>query len=369
MTEDWYFWSHRLPLAQEAKRRGWDVIVATRIDKLGDRLRAEGFRVIPLEMRRRSTSPRTELAAIRELVGIYRREKPDLVHQVAMKPVLYGSIAARIAGVPFVVNALAGLGYVFHSKERKARLLRPAITRSLRMVLNRKGSRLILQNDADREALVGGGLVDADRVHMIRGAGVDTSAFRPTGDPGGVPVVVLASRMLWDKGIEEFASAAKILKARGVAVRMALVGDSDLDNPTSVPRETLEAWSREGVVEWWGKRDDMPEVFRQASIACLPSAYGEGVPKVLLEAASCGLPIVTTDTPGCRDVVRDGDNGILVPIRDAEKLADAIQRLVDDPAKRRSMGARGREIAVKDFAVERVVAATMAIYDALLAGR
>lgn len=195
---------------------------------------------------------------------------------------------------------------------------------------------------------------------------MDTAIFHPSDEPAGPPVIVLASRMLWDKGPGEFVEAAKLLHERRVNARFVLAGDSDLQNPNSVPQSTLKEWSRTGVVEWWGKRDDMPEVFAQASIACLPSAYGEGVPKVLLEAAACGLPIVTTDTPGCRDVVRHDENGLLVPVRSSVELADALQRLIENPELRRRMGARGREIAVNEFAVEKVVAETMALYEELL---
>lgn len=367
VTEDWYFWSHRLPLAKEALRRGWDVAVATRVSRHGERMRGEGLRVIELGMERRSTDPKKELAAIAELVRIYRKERPDLVHHVAMKPVLYGSIAARLAGVRGVVNALAGLGYVFASEQLKARMMRPAIRASLGLVLNGPRTRLILQNETDRERVVASKLVSFDKTRLIRGAGVDTAEFRPaTTAPSEPPIVMLASRMLWDKGIAEFVEAAKLLKSRGIAARFVLVGDSDLDNPNAVPPSMLEAWNRSGVVEWWGRRDDMVDVFAQTSIACLPSAYGEGVPKVLLEAAACGLPIVTTDAPGCRDVVRHGLNGLLVPVRNPEALADALERLAKDPQLRRTMGARGREIAVNEFAVGKVVAETVSVYEELL---
>ncbi len=362
VTEDWYFWSHRLPLAQAAKKLGYEVVVATRIDQYCERLREQGFRVIPLKMQRRSTNLLKEFAAILELVSIYRHEKPDIVHQVAMKPVLYGSLAARIAGVHHVVNALAGLGFVFVSQQLKARLLRPIICVGFRFLLSGRHTRLILQNDVDRNLLVSLRLVDPENIRLIRGAGVDTAIFHPSAEPAGLPVIVLASRMLWDKGLGEFVEAAKLLHESKVNVRFVLVGDSDLQNHNSVPQSTLTEWNRTGVVEWWGKRDDMPEVFSQASIVCLPSAYGEGVPKVLIEAAACGLPIVTTDTPGCRDVVRHEVNGLLVPVRSTVELADALQRLIENPELRRSMGARGREIAVNEFAVEKVVAETMAVY-------
>lgn len=366
VTEDWYFWSHRLPIAQEAKRRGYEVLVATMVDRHGDRMREQGFRVIPLSMQRRSINPLRELSAIIEIVKIYHREKPDIVHQVAMKPVLYGSLAARLTGVRHFINALAGLGYVFTSSHLKARLLRPVFRNCFRLLLNRRGSRLILQNKDDCALFIKARLVSENKICLIRGSGVDTKVFHLSPEPDGVPVVVLISRMLWDKGIGEFVAAAKLLKERQVNARFVLVGDSDLHNPNAVSRTMLREWSSSGVVEWWGQRDNMPEVFAKSSIVCLPSFYGEGVPKVLLEAAACGLSIVTTDAPGCRDVVRHEENGLLVPVRSIVDLANALQRLIEDPDLRRRMGARGREIAVTEFAVEKVVAETMALYEELL---
>jgi glycosyltransferase involved in cell wall biosynthesis len=366
ITEDWYFWSHRLPLAQEAKRRGYEVLVVTRVYQHGERMRAQGFRVIELNMQRRTINPWKELSAIVEIINIYRREKPDIVHHVGMKPILYGSIAAYLSGVRRVVNALAGLGYVFTSPYLKAQLLRPFIKHCFRVLLNRRGCRLILQNKDDRALFIQSHIVNENKICLIKGSGVDTAVFHPTPEPSGIPVVVLASRMLWDKGVGEFVAAAKLLKERQVKVRCVLVGDSDQHNPNVVSRTILRDWAESRVVEWWDQRDDIPAVFAQASVVCLPTTYGEGVPKVLLEAVACGLPIVATDAPGCREVVRHGENGFLVPIRNAVDLANAIQQLIADPGLRRRMGARGREIAVSEFAVERVVAETMALYDEML---
>lgn len=366
VTEDWYFWSHRLPLAQEAKRRGYEVLVVTRVGQYEERLREQGFRVIPLNMQRRSTNPLRELFVIIEIVKIYRREKPDIVHQVGQKPILYGSFAASFTGVNHVVNALGGLGYVFTSNHLKARLLRFVISNCFRLLLNKQGSRLILQNKEDLALFVRDRLVSENKICLIRGSGVDTKVFNFSPEFNGVPVVVLVSRMLWNKGVGEFVAAAKLLKERKVNARFVLVGDSDLHNPNSVLRSTLQEWSHAGAIEWRGRSENIPEVFAHSSIACLPSFYGEGVPKVLLEAAACGLPIVTTDEPGCRDVVRHGENGLLVPARNVVDLANALQCLIENPDLCRRMGARGREIAVAEFAVEKIVAETTALYEELL---
>jgi len=365
ITEDWYFCSHRLPLALAARAAGYEVAVVTNVNEHEETIRRAGIRLIPFSLSRRGMNLVSELAVLAQLFLLYRREKPDLVHQVAMKPVLYGSLVARLSGVPHVVNALAGLGYVFTSDQPKARILRPVIASAFLGLLNSRRSRLILQNMDDCAKFIRKRFISEERIRLIRGSGVDTAAFSPTPEPSGIPVIVLASRMLWDKGIKEFVEAARQLKDRGINTRFVLVGNTDLHNPSAIPNEQLTDWHTEGVVEWWGRRDDMPAVFEQSHIVCLPS-YREGLPKVLLEAASCGRAIVTTDTPGCREVVRNGENGLLVPMRSTAELADALQLLIEKPGLRKKMGARGREIVVSEFAVEKVVSETMAVYRELL---
>jgi len=365
ITEDWYFCSHRLPLALAARDAGYDVAVVTNVNEHADVIRRAGIRLIPFDLSRKGMNPASELAVLARLVALYRKEKPDIVHQVAMKPVLYGSLAARLSGVSRVVNALAGLGYIFTSDQPKARFLRPVIGSAFRGLLNSRRSRLILQNQDDRAKFIRKRFISEKRIRLIRGSGVDTAVFVPTPEPPGVPVVILPSRMLWDKGVREFVDAAGQLKKRGISARFVLVGDTDPHNPSAIPTEQLTAWHAEGAVEWWGRREDMPAVFEQSHIVCLPS-YREGLPKVLLEAASCGRPIVTTDTPGCRDVVRQGENGLLVPVRGTAELADALQLLIEQPALRKKMGCKGREIVVSEFALEKVVAKTMNIYRELL---
>ncbi len=365
ITEDWYFCSHRLPLALAAQGAGYDVAVVTNVNEHGEAIRQAGIRLIPLNLSRRGMNPLSELAMLVRLIVLYRKEEPDLVHHVAMKPVIYGSLAARLSGVPRVVNALAGLGYVFTSDQLTASLLRPVIGSAFKRLLNSRSTCLILQNNDDRAMFIRRRFINDARIRLIRGSGVDTAVFSPTPEPPGIPVVMLSSRMLWDKGIKEFVEAARQLKARGAEARFVLVGDTDTHNPTAISNEQLIAWHTEGVIEWWGLRDDMPAVLAQANIVCLPS-YREGLPKVLLEAASCGRPIVTTDTPGCREVVRNGENGLLIPVRSTLELADAIQNLIANPELRQKMGLRGREIVMSEFAVEKVVSETMAVYEELL---
>lgn len=367
ITEDWYFWSHRLDLARAAREAGMEVLVATRVQDHGARIEQEGFRLIPIRLRRRSRQPVHEIGTILEIVRLYRRERPDIVHHVALKPILYGSIAARLASIPAVVNAFAGLGYAFIADGQSARLLRTLIGWALRWALALPRSRVIVQNDADRELLTRAGIVPPSLVSVIRGAGVDTAVFAPSPEPYGTPVVLLASRMLWDKGVGEFVEAIRLLKARGLELKAALVGMVDEDNPACIPEAQLRAWQASGVVEWWGHRDEMPSVLASAHVVVLPS-YREGLPKVLLEAAACARPIVATDVPGCRDVVRHGENGLLVPPRDARALAEAIGQLVQDRPMRARMGACGRALVEKEFSSERIAQDTLAVYRELLGG-
>ena len=376
VTEDWYFWSHRLPIARAGRAAGWEVLVATRVAKHGERIRREGFRLIPIGLRRRSLAPWREVAAIAELARLYRRERPDLVHHVAMKPVLYGSLAAALAGVPAVVNALAGMGYVFTSSEVKARLLRPLIRTAFRWLLDRPNSRLILQNPDDIAAMTGaamtgatvaGAAVAAERVALIRGSGVDIQIFRPREEPGGTPVAVMVSRMLWDKGVGELVEAARLLRRREVPLRVVLVGPPDPDNPASIPERQLRDWDAAGDVAWWGERSDIAEIWAKGQIAVLPS-HREGLPKSLLEAAACGRPMVAADVSGCREIVKDGVTGLLVPPGDAGGLADALERLARDPDLRRRLGAAARDLVEREFSEEAVVAQTLALYRSLVPG-
>lgn len=361
VTEDWYFVSHRLPLAIAAQAAGFEVAVVTRAGAHAQVIRGAGLRLIPFSLSRRGGNPVKEIAM---LVALYRRERPAIVHHVALKPVLYGALAARLAGVPDVINAVAGLGWLFTSSRFAARVVRPVVCRLLVWLLSAKRSRAIVQNPDDFDLLINLG-VPVDRLRLIRGAGVDIEVFTPPLELSPEPVAVLFSaRMLWDKGVSEFVEAARLLTLANVDARFLLVGDPDPGNPASVPEATLRAWNGKNGVEWWGRCDNMPALLNAAHVACLPS-YGEGLPKALLEAAACGMPIVTTDVPGCREIVRDGDNGFLVPARDAQALALALRSLIDDAALRAEMGRRSREIVLAEFSQEQVIAETLAVYQEL----
>lgn len=365
VTEDWFFYSHFIERAIAAREAGYRVTVICRVHAHADAIVKRGIEVIPIALARTGMHPGDELRTLVELLRIYRRERPDIVHHVAVKPILYGTLAARLAGVRTIVNAPVGLGYVFSSRTLKARLLRPFVLAAYRLSMNPRGGATIFENPDDLAYFAGLGVVDAKRCRLIRGAGVDMGRFCPSPEPEGLPLVVLASRLLWDKGVGEFVEAACLLRSQGVQARFVLVGEPDQANPAAVPPAQLAAWRDEGVVECWGRREDMPEVFAGADVVCLPS-YREGLPKVLVEAAACGRPIVTTDTPGCREIVRDGENGLLVPVKSVELLAAALRRLIENPDLRLEMGQRGREMAVAGFSVERVNAETLDLYRALL---
>ena len=367
IAEDWYFWSHRLSLARAAVAAGYEVALATRVSRYQAQIEEQKIRVFPLQwFERASTMPGRELATMVELLRIYRDFRPDIAHHVALKPVIYGSLAARLTGVPTVVNALAGLGFVFQSRSRSARVLRALVASAMRFTLNRRNGWVIVQNESDRRALIDLRLATADRIEIIRGSGVDLAQFVVTPEPQGVPIITLAARMLWDKGVGEFVEAARILHAAGVAARFVLVGQPDRQNPRSVTRSQLQAWVHEGAVEWWGLRLDMPVVLAHSTIVCLPSHH-EGMPKVLLEAAACARPIVATDIPGCREIAHPGQNALLAPVGDAQALAQAIQALLADAQMRHDFGAAGRRIVEQQFSDQMVAEQVLALYARLLA--
>jgi len=356
-----FFLSHRLPVARAAAAEGYEVHVATPPGPAAAALARDGLTHHPIALTRRGVNPAAQIASLLAIARLYRRLRPTLIEHATIKPVLYGGLAARALRQPAVVSWMTGLGFVFISQGASAALVRRAVAAGYRTALRRPGSWVIFENPDDRDLFVAAGLTEPGRTRLIRGAGVDMAMFHPTPEEPGVPVVVLAARMLRDKGVVEFVEAARRLRSSGAAARFVLAGAADPDNPAGLPEAQLRAWSEEGSVEWWGQRHDMAEVFRGAHVVCLPS-YREGLPKVLVEAAASGRAIVATDAPGCREVVRDGWNGLLVPVRDAVALAEAIGRLLADPAERARMGARGRERVQDQFSDRQVIRETLAVY-------
>lgn len=365
MNNPAFLLSHRLPVALAARAAGWEVHVATPDGDTVPEIIRHGFAHHVVPFTRRGMRIDQEFRTWRHLVRLYQRLAPDVVHHVTIKPLLYGGMAARWARAPAVVGAVSGLGYVFMADGWKGGLVRTVVRRLYRLALNHPNSRIILQNPDDRDLLVRAGALRQEQAVMIRGSGVDLGTFRATPLPTGVPVVMLPARMLWDKGVGEFVRAARQLRHSGVRARFVLVGDTDPGNPAAVPLDLLKTWRRDGEVEWWGHRDDMAATLARASVVCLPS-YREGLPKVLLEAAACGRPVVTTDVPGCREPVSHGENGLLVPVRDCAGLARGLRTLLADRCLQARMGDTGRRIAEREFDVNKVVRAHLAVYRELL---
>ena len=368
VTEDWYFCSHRLPLARAAKQAGYEIIVVTQAGNHADIIRNEGFKFISVIFPRSMKRPWQDIRTLYSIFKIYRQEHPDVVHHVALKPVLYGSLIAIFTmrkSSCLIINALTGLGFVFTSTRESVGLLRSLVKFFLRFILRSNNSYLILQNSDDAQMLIENNIVDRARVSIIRGSGVDIQVFKPNPQTGNELIIMLIARMLKDKGVEEFVIAASQLKSQGINARFVLVGGADQENPSAIPVKKLNQWDSEGSIEWWGKRDDMVEVYKQANIVVLPS-YREGLPKVLLEAAACGLPIVTTDVPGCREIVINEKNGLLVPAKNAQALAKAINRLINSPELCKQMGEKGREMVEKEFSLDKVVGETLDLYKYLL---
>ena len=366
ISEDWYFWSHRLPLAKAARDSGLDVSITTRVSNFKESIYKEHLNLIPLKkFKRRIQSPLKELQSILELLIIYWKVRPDIAHHVALKPIIYGTIAARLTGVDSIINALAGLGFLFTAENKNVSFFQRIALLLLRFLFNSRKVRLILQNTDDMHLMLSHDVVGKDQVVLIKGSGVNTQSFIPCSEPLGLPVVLLPSRMLWDKGVGEFVKAARLLNSDDRIARFVLVGAPDPENPASIPVTLLNKWKADGDIEWWGHRSDMPEVLAQSHIVCLPS-YREGLPKVLLEASATGRPIVTTNTTGCKEVVRQGVNGLLVPPRNTDALINALRTLLDNPKLRVSMGKRGREIVIKEFSEEKIVCETNILYYSML---
>ena len=366
VTEDWYFCSHRIPIARQSKADGFHVIVICRVRDFGDVIRSEGFELVPIELSRGGFNPFAEAKILVILYKLYKKYSPDIVHHVALKPIIYGSIVARFIGSVKIVNAMAGLGFIFISVKRKEKIIRLLVHRLFSFLLGNQDSRLILQNRDDIEYFVEHKLINRNKISLIRGSGVNIEEFRSAHENCISRTIVLASRMLWDKGVGEFVEASNILRLGGLYVRFVLVGDNDPENPASIATEQLNRWHQSGVIEWWGYKSPMNMILSKACIVCLPS-YREGLPKILLEAASCSKPIVATDVPGCRDVVHDGKNGFLIPVRDPHSLANAIKILIDNPEMRNRMGDYGRRLVEREFSEQIVVEKTMLVYQELIA--
>lgn len=365
---DWYLFNFRRSLAVALQDQGFEVLLLSPPGNYGERLRALGLRWRSVPMERLSLNPLREARVLAWLAALFREERPALVHGFTIKCAVYGSLAARLAGVPARVNAVAGMGYVFTSNDLKARLLRPLVRALMHGALDGRRARLILQNPDDVALFTRARLVHPDRIRLVPGSGVDCTRFvaRDAAAAPSTPLrVLLAARLLWDKGLAEYVAGVRRLRGEGRAIDFLLAGDPDPGNPAAVPVATIQSWVSEGLLQWLGHVDDMPALLASVDVVVLPS-YREGLPKGLIEAAACALPLVTTDVPGCREVVTDGVDGLLVPVRNADALADAIARLHDDPVLAARLGQAARTKALAEFDETIVIARTIAVYRELL---
>lgn len=362
---DWFFLSHRLPIALAARKAGFEVHIATGITDKQTVLESYGLKVHPLGLVRGGVGFLNAVKTVWDLSRIFTLVRPDVVHLVTIKPVLLGGLVARWLRVPAVVSAVSGLGYVFMADGFKARMRLGLVGRVYALALGHPNQVVVFQNPDDRDTLMEATNLPAAKVKMIRGSGVDLAQYALTPVPTGVSVVLFPARLLADKGVFEFVDAVRLLRDRGVMARFVLVGLVDTANPTSVSQVQLDAWALDGVVENWGYRADMPQVLASACVVVLPS-YREGLPKVLIEAAACGRAVITTDVPGCRDAIEPGVTGLLVPAKNAPALADAIDELLANKHRCQVMGAAGRKLAEQAFDVNNVVEHHLAIYNDLL---
>lgn len=361
-----FFCSHRLPIAEAANSKSFQVVIG--YGDLGGAdprvLEKKGLNVCFVPMQRGSINVLKNLQSLFYIWKFFKKEKPDIAHLVTIKPYLFGGVIARLLGIPSLVSAVSGLGTLFVHKDLKSKILRLLIYPLYRMAFNHLNQVVIFQNQDDAKVLLKWGVVSPEKVRLLRGSGVKLENYIKLREDTGIPVVCFAARLLVDKGVYEFVSAARLLKNRGIKARFLLAGDIDTQNPTALNLNDLNKINKDSSVEILGHQKDIPTLYAKSHIVCLPS-YREGLPKSLIEAAAAGRAVITTDVPGCRDAIIPNKTGILVPVRNSEALANAMQDLIENSKKRESMGKAGRELAEKDFAIENIVKAHLNIYENL----
>jgi glycosyltransferase involved in cell wall biosynthesis len=357
-----YFVSHRLALAKAARSAGWSVHVATPPSKWGASLQSHGITQHALALDRKAINPLRELRSLLRIRQIYDEVRPDLVHLIGPKSVMYGGFLARWQSIPAMVCLIPGMGYIYLFGGLKGRIVRALGNAGYRMGLLHPNKRVIFQTPEDRQLFLDHHLCSASEAALILGSGVDPQQWPAVKEPEGKPTVVFASRFLKEKGVEIFADIGRQLLSEGINARFVLVGELDQGNPSSVSKEEIAVWEQDGI-ENWGFRRDMPDVFASCHLVCLPSYRREGVPKVLIEAASCGRPIVTFDMPGCREIVQDGVNGFVVPARNVTACKSAVRRLLEDANLRQQLGSAGRKRVQEMFSLDQVNRQTLDIYN------
>ena len=367
ITEDWFFCSHFLERALAAKKAGYSIFVLSRLSLNKDILENYGMKFISVPFRRKSINPIYEIYILIRIILIYKRVRPDIVHHVAAKPIIYGSIAARICRIKSVINAPVGMGYVFTSNTIKSKILRPLLKILFKFFINshngiNKRNKVIFENKDDLNYFIKLRAIDPKNACIIQGAGVRIKQNYKPRKIKEIPTIALVARMLKDKGINEFVEASRIINREKIFGNFLLVGDIDSGNPSSLKRQTLAKWNNEKVVKWVGWVDNVEEILKKTDILCLPS-YREGLPKALIEGAAYGLPIVTTNTVGCKDVVEDGVNGFLVPIKNVEKLSRRIFELIQNKELRNKMGLESFKIASSKFSSKIIISQTLNVYN------
>lgn len=361
-----YFLSHRLTLARAVQDLGHEVHVATIPDGPTADIGTAGFEFHPLRFSRGGMNAMDEWVSLRLIRRLYRELKPKLVYQVTIKPVIYGTLAARREHVPAVLSVISGFGYFAAHSGWRGRPFRQLGFALYRFALRHPNQKVIFHNSDNREDFVARKILHRKDSEVMPGSGVDLEYFHATQQPEGTPLVVLPARMLRDKGVYEYVAAAAVLKAQGIRARFLLAGDTDRGNPSAIPESQLRRWRVEGNVEWAGHVPDMRALYAASHVVCLPS-YHEGMPRVLLEAAACARPVVTTDVPGCRDAIIPEETGFLVPRGDVEKLAGTLRSLIQNRQLRQRMGMSARQLAEDRFSTNQVIARTIKIMQELLA--
>ena len=360
---DWFFISHRLPLALEALKKGYEVHLACGISDKKEYLEKLGIKVHPLNLSRSGTGIKGELKAFIEIYNVLKKVTPDIAHFVTIKPVLYGGIASRFFGGFRKVFAISGLGFVFVAQTLKAKIVRTIVRAMYKIALGGKNSHVIVQNPEDKKVILSFNVTEDKNITLIKGSGVDLEQYFYKISENNIPKIVMASRLLKEKGVFEFAQAAKILENKNLKVEFELYGEIDEGNPNSLTKTDLEKISKIGNFEIKGFSSDIKSVFQKSDIVVLPSYYGEGLPKVLIEAAACGRAVVTTDVPGCRDAIEPNVTGLLCEVKDTESLASVIEKLILDKDLRNSMGKEGRKLAEQEFDINKVVEKHFDIYE------
>jgi glycosyltransferase involved in cell wall biosynthesis len=356
---DWYLYNFRLALAKELRTQGYEVVLLSPPGDFQNLLQENGFEWIPFPLSRQGINPFGELWVLWQLILVYRQVKPDIVHHFTIKPVIYGSLAAHILGIKGIINSITGLGHLFIDTGYVTQILR--VFAKILYQASLRNTQVIFENPEDRDMFLQYRLLQFKQTNLILGTGVDVNKFHPTRKRNEVPLILFASRLLITKGVLEFVEAVQQLKQKRLRARFAIAGTPDPGNPASITLEQIDSWKTSGLVEVWGWQSDMPAALTKADIFCLPS-YREGVPNALLEACACGLPIVTTDVPGCRDVVTHDVNGFLVPPQNSQILAAAIEALLNDQVLRDKMGHTGRQIALEKFSLDKIIKQTLLVY-------